>query len=497
MSSLSPLGMRNRFPFGQFPLESNLIGVAGNKMKIRGLSISGLQLAASAFILAQGPALLDSASAAERFSLGLTDAVEAASAGSSRVKAARQDWEAAKFKAHGQGGLLLPRLSLDGSYRYVSEVPAIEVSSSRPPITLGDNSNYSVGPSVSWVLWDFGALYNVWKAAEALAEVKEAEYRLAIRQAVLATSLLYFRIQLASEQVKLLAQALLVAQEQHKDIARGLRAGSASRLDKLLAHQEVLARSRQLAQARTVLGGALKDMEALTGIGAGNDTSFPMDADTARLTIADVPVATLTIVVDSLDELLPRLGPAAQGEFDPDFPGIAVHVQAAEAATRARRGVLAARLPRITVSGKSSLDYPNGPILEEFHQNMLAVSASVPIFEGGRLTRQGREQAAREEAAREKGTQAEIDARRDWRKAMDSLAGLEIQLKIGREAAKETAEAARLTYDAYKNGQVRLTEVHEANLRQLSAQVEVARIKAEMLSQLAVLKSLAKEKMEK
>lgn len=466
-------------------------------MRIAGISISGLRAAASALIIAQGLSVRNSASAADLFSLGLAEAVETASAGSGRVRAALRDWEAAKFAANSQGGLLLPRISLDGSYRYVSEVPAIEVSPLRPPVTLGDNKNYSFGPSVNWVFWDFGARYNAWRATAASAEAKRAEFELAVRQARLETSLLYFRIQLAAEQVKLLAEALIVAQEQHKDISRGLRAGSASRLDKLLAHQEVLARLRQLAQARTALGGALKDLTALTGIPCGRDTSFPLDVETARRPVADVQPATLTVSVDSLDELLALKGPAAQGELDPAFPGIAVHVQAAEAAARAGRSAFAARLPRIAVSGKTSLDYPNGPILEEFNQNMVSVSASLPLFEGGRLAGERREHKAREKSAMERRDQAEMNARRDWRKALDGLAGLEVQLKIGREAVKETAEAAGLTYDAYKAGQVRLMEVHEANLKHLSAQVEVARIKTEMLSQLAVLESLAKEKTDK
>ncbi len=432
--------------------------------------------------------------AADRFVLRFEEAVVAAGEASGRVKASFRDWEAAKLRAQGQGSLLSPRFSLDGNYRYVSEVPAIEVSPLRPPITLGDNKNYSVGPAVNWVLWDFGALYNAWKAAGALAEAKESEYRWAVRQAVLETSLLYFRIQMAAEQVKLLAEALAVAQEQYKDISRGLRAGSASRLDNLLAHQEVLARSRQLAQARTALGAALNDLAALTGVDRPEGTSFPLDAETARRPPSDIPSATLEVAVDSLEALLEKLRPAAQGEFDPAMPAVAAHERAAEAAARAGRSIKASRLPRIVVSGKTSLDYPNGPILEEFNQNMVAVSASLPLFEGGRLVREQGEQKAKEAAARQRRTQAEANARRDWQKGLDALAGLNVQLEIGLQAAKETAEAARLTYDAYKTGQVRLTEVHEANLRKLSAQVEVARVKVEILSQLAVLKSLAKEK---
>ena len=390
--------------------------------------------------------------APERFSLGLEEAIAAATGESGRVKASEQEWEAARSRARGQGGLLLPRFSFEAGYRYVTEVPAIEVSPARPPVTLADNANYSIGPAVNWVIWDFFGIYNAWRAGEAQAQARRAEYDLAVRQGALETSLLYFRIQLAAEQVKLLAEALVVAQEQHKDISRGLTAGSASRLDKLLAHQEVLARLRQLAQARTALGGAINDLAALTGRPAGEDTSFPLDADTARRPIPDVPPATLAVEVDSLAESLDRLGPAAKGEFDAAFPGIAVHANAAEAAARAARSVSASRLPRVAVSGKTSLDYPNGPILEEFNQNMLAISASLPLFEGGRLANERREQKAKEAAARERRTQAEANARRDWRKAQDSLAGLGVQLEIGREAIKETAEAARLTYDAYKDG---------------------------------------------
>lgn len=452
--------------------------------------MSLLRRAGGALVLPLVLAAGSGAAAPDRLDIGLAAAMESALAGSGRLRVAERDLAAARDRARVLAGGMFPRLSLDATYRYVTEVPSLQMDPARPPVAFGDNTNYSVGPAVNWVVWDWGALHNVSRGAAEAAGAREAELEVTRRQVTLAVSLAYFRAQMAAAQARLLAGSLKLAQDQHGDISRRLKAGSSSTLDRLLAHQEVLARRRQFAAARTELGSALKDLLALTGDRSGPDTSAPVgEADGSPLP-ADVSPASVTVRLDEMDEAMALLASAESGGSGAGHPAVRVHERAAASSRRAARAVLASRLPRVAVSGRSSLDYPNGPVLEEVHQNAVVVSASLPLFEGGRLSREQREHETRAGAAEERARQAADDLARDRLKARDALTGLKVQLEVGNESARETAEVARLTYEAYQAGQVRFTDVQAANLRALEANVQVAKVKSDMLVQLAVLRSL-------
>ena len=57
----------------------------------------------------------------------------------------------------------------------------------------------------------------------------------------------------------------------------------------------------------------------------------------------------------------------------------------------------------------------------------------------------------------------------------------------------QTAETARLTYQAYKAGSVTFLEVDRANLELLESRLALTDVQAEQLNQLAILNSLSRE----
>jgi len=426
------------------------------------------------------------------FRMGLDESVRAALASSDRIRSAEGEYQAARQRLWGAGGLLLPQVSLEGSWRHVTEVPELQVSPKAEPVKLGDNRNYSIGPTASWTAWDWGASYQAWRAANEAASAARDQLEATRRQVKLAVSVSYVQTQMALEQVRLVADALALARAQYRDIGAGLAAGSVSRLDSLMAHQEVLARRRLFAAARADLAGVLQDFFVLTRTGTGLDTSSPMDA---RLTVTPEggEEATVRVAFDPLDDSLARLENRKMEEAGASNPAVRSLARFAESSHHAATAVLASHLPRVQLMARTSLDYPNGPVLEEIRQNMVGVAVSMPLFAGGQVFRG--EWEKREEAKSLEGRRdlALAEARRDWRKASDRLALLRVQLGVAREAAAETKELAKLTYDSYQTGAVRFTDVQAANLKALEAQVQEAQTKAEMLVQLAILASLSKE----
>src|SRR5690242_16897667 len=103
------------------------------------------------------------------FRLSLKDAERMSLAHSPQFQSSKLETEAALARSKSEFALLWPRVSFDGNYRHVSEVPAFKPVPTAPEVKLGDNKNYSYGPSVTWQIWDSGFLYNRWRSAQASA----------------------------------------------------------------------------------------------------------------------------------------------------------------------------------------------------------------------------------------------------------------------------------------------------------------------------------------
>ena len=293
------------------------------------------------------------------------------------------------------------------------------------------------------------------------------------------------------EQVRLLAESLRLAQFQYADIQRRVRAGASSRLDGLSAHQDVLTRLAQLRQVRADLAGSLRELANLTGVALPEGDLLPLDAATAKDLPADVEPATLVPLLDATALSQKALAAASGGNPGPRHPQLESLADSAESARRAADGARAGHWPKFQVSARSSLDYPNGPILERINQKTVGVTASLSIFEFDRIARETRVQEAQARSLDERRAQTEEDLRREWSRARDQWAALDAQRTIFRRRAAEAEELSRLVYESYKAGQSRYLDVQSANLRVLEAEVQSVRADFQILSQLALLADLS------
>ena len=425
-----------------------------------------------------------------RLAVSLDSAERAALEHSPLLKAAESDAAGAVAQADAQMALLAPRVALDGSYQYQTQVPRFSFVPGAPPAQFGDHESWAVGPSVAYTLWDFGALSDAWRSQKALARSQEAQRDLVRRQVRLMTRLDYFQVQLALEQERSLADSLALAQAQYADISSRRRAGAVSRIDWLSAHQQVLARLRELRSAQADLGAALRTLFALTGQGQGADLSAPLDA---RIETAPVGLSTATAIValDALDDVEQKLSGAAAAPLDEAHPQLLVYGGLAEAQRLAAAGTSAGLWPRVQAGFKSYYQYPNLPLLESVWQNTAVVAASMPLFELGRTRSVARGQRAQADASERRRDDARDSLERDWSKARDRYQALRDQEALDRQAVDETAEIARLRYASYREGASTILDVTAANVSAVQTRVEAARTKAQALIQLATLDSLS------
>ncbi|MDD2772167.1 MAG: TolC family protein [Elusimicrobiales bacterium] len=431
------------------------------------------------------------AHAAQTAHLALSDCQTSAMNLSPQIKSALAEAAAARDAAENVKAALFPRVALEGALRYTGVIPQINLATPAGTINkqLGDNWNYSIGPSAYWTLFDNNGSRAAWESARKTAAAKAEDLENARRQVTLSARLAYFQVQLALEQTYLLGDQLKLAISQHEDISLNARAGTKSRLDELMSNQEVLARRRELLQARAELSGALRELAAITGREDPFDPSLALDArmnyaeyggiEPPTALVSAEPAASLLSDMEKYSALMPDLE-------SPSLHSLEMMAQSYRAAAESFR---ADKSPRVLLSARSSLDYPNGPSLYSYGQNTAGISVSLPLFENGRSDARSREQQNRAQSADERRQELARGIRRDFFKAHDAFSALKLQQDINTEAVKEASEAAALTYSAYKAGRSTWLEVQDANLRVLAAKSQSANTDAQMLIQLALMAS--------
>jgi outer membrane protein TolC len=436
-------------------------------------------------------AALPARAAAPELTLSLDTAEDQALNFSPALKAKRFEASAAQARADMTGSMLWPRLTLEGSWRYLSVVPELTAVPGRPPVPLGDHPNYSIGPMLSWNFWDSGGLYAQGRSLEAAARAKQQEALLVERTLRLRTRLVYFQAQLAAEQVRLVGNALKVGQVQYQDIRNQLAAGASSRIDSLSFHQEVINRQRDLRQARTGFTLALRELFSVTGQGQGLDPSLPLAADQVRDLPAGEAPPTLLLTLDPLERSLARLAGAERSRLDPEYPQLVALALLEESQRQAAAAAFTGHYPKLQAMVKSSLDYPNGPVQESIQQNTFGVAGTLSLFEFGRIMHQVEEPERLALASAQQRAQTLQDLTLAWDRSGDLLAELRSVQELDVLAVRETESLKRMVYDSYRAGRATYLEVQTADLRFLTAQIQAVRTQVQMLIQLATRDSLA------
>jgi len=436
---------------------------------------------------------LSARAAAGDTELTLASVEGSALANSNVFKSASNEAEAAAASARSARSALYPEVVLEGQLKYLEAVPSIAMPAVLGgPRPMGDNWNYSAGPAAYWTVFDHGAVKKYYESFRRVAQSKAVEAEYARRRVLFEARSAYFRLRLALEKVYLIGDNLQLALAQLKDISLSVKAGSRSRLDELMAWQEVLARRRDLLKARNDISDALRDLSFITGAAQDPRPQAPLDARMKGKNYGEIEPAGDYITADTLEGLLSRFTAYGASGPDPEGPSIKAFEELAAAYRAASAGAGSERGLKLQINAKSSLDYPNGPNLYSFNQNSAGLRLSLPLFEGKKSSLKAQESSLKADAALERSVEARKTAERDFYKARDAFLLLNARQKINIEAVDAASEAAELTYGSYKTGVATYLEVENANLRVLSAKTTAASATAEMLYQLAVMASLAR-----
>jgi outer membrane protein TolC len=423
--------------------------------------------------------------------LALSDLIQTAFKNSPKLQSSKLAYESARSEAGSMGAAEFPRLGLSGNYFYQTYVPELSIVPHSPEEPFGEANNWAVWATLNWNLWDFRSQHNLANSATAASQSQEQQYLAAQRQLRLAVRLSYFQAKIDLEQVHLLGDSLKVAQAQYADIVHQARFGTASRLDSLSSHQDVLGYQRQFIQAQSNLAQSLRDLFDLAGMKEPADLTRPLDSHMEGQLPEGVEAPTVWLSTDPVRDLRETLEKEAQVPPDDSLPQLKTYAYLADSSRFAADAVGSGLLPKLTLSAQAGYENPDGPILETIQQNIVSVSLTMPLFDWGAIVKDSDSKRQESESYLANLDQAKSDLWRDWNKAGDSLRSLEYQQGLNETAVSETQELAGLTYGAYKAGTVRYLEVQTANFQALDAKIQSASNDVEILMQLSVLSSLA------
>ncbi len=417
------------------------------------------------------------------YELRFTDAIDKALQHSEQLKSVSSDIQASQEQALTLKTALVPRLSLDGSLRYLSEVPSLQASPQAPPVSLGSHLNYSIGPTLSYLLWDGNSVRNNYKSQMKRRDSQREGLNVQTAQLIASVKLAYMRTQLGLEQLKMLADSVKLAESQSQDIANRKKEGAASELDSVTAKNEVLNYKLLFKQKQNELASFLRDLLAFV-----EEDSHKIPAqDPAPEGFAN---ASLWLKLDSLDSIVKKESQDEAVSIDASIPllrSMDLQVEALELQARSQEGSL---YPQIKISARTSLDYPDGPVIKKFNQNTLSIDFTMPLYEFSKTQHLVAEKNFEAEALKHRRNQMQQDIFRDFAKAKESLRSLRQQDLDAQVLLKQRETLAKLNYEAYKFGRLNLVEVQAANLHALQAKVNILQIRAQIFNQLILLKTL-------
>jgi multidrug efflux system outer membrane protein len=423
--------------------------------------------------------------------LSLAEMTDTALKNSPKLDATRLSALSAFSEAYSIGESEYPRFSMSGNYFYNTTIPDLKISPLSPSIPFGFNNNWSAYVGLSFDLWDFRSLHNQANSVEAQAQSQDQAYQAAKRQLLLAVRMAYFQAQINLEQVRLLGDSLKVAQAQYEDISHQARFGTASQLDKLSSHQEVLNYQRSFSQSQAALASSLRDLFDLAGVEEPADLIAPLDGRMKGNLPKGSDSPTVWLSMDPEEASRKVLQVGIQAPPDDSVPQLKTYAYLAQSARFAADSVAMQMLPKVVLSAQAGYQDPIGPIDETIQQNTLSVTASMPIFDWGQILDDSDAKRKQSQAYLRNLDQAKADLWRDWNKAQDQLRTIRYQEGLNQTAVSETKELSQLTYVSYKAGGSKYLEVQTANFQALTAKVQAVTNEIQMLMQLSVLSSLS------
>jgi outer membrane protein TolC len=399
------------------------------------------------------------ASTAPPLRLTLDEAVRRGLETSHRIAEAVARGEAVEAIANQRHAAVLPQVSAQAGYTRTNHVQPFAV-----PFT--DNlfrviypdvpDNYRTRLDLQWPIYTGGRLDAIERAARIEATASADDVTAARRDLSLEITRAYWALVTAIESLRVMDESVARVEVHLRDVRNQLAAGlippnDVSTVEAQASRQHMLA-----IQARGTRAVTEAELARLTGLAPG--TSLEPAA------LLDPPPAE-SQAVDALLE--------TAKQQRPERAGLTKRLSAAE-----ERGRAAAAGLRPTVALGGGFDYarPNPKIFprEAAWQTSWDASVSVnwPLFDGGRTSAEVAEAAASARAARERLAEFDATLAVEIRQRLTDLTSARAAIAAATDAVRSATEARRVVGERFAVGVATSTEVLDAHVALLQAELD-------------------------
>lgn len=398
------------------------------------------------------------AQAPDTQTLSLDDAVARALASSHRIEEARARGDAAAAIIGERHASTLPQMAGVGGYtrtNHVDEFGILLPNNQLRVIYPDIPDNYRARLDVQWPVYTGGRLQALERAALLDRDAAAGDVSAAVVDVRLDTTRAFWNLVVVIETERVLNDSLSRMGEHVRDVRNQLEAGLLPP-NELLTAEAQEARQRMLSiQAKATRDMASADLARLAGLAPGT-----------RIT----PAATLEppSVTSTVEALL-----AEARENRPERKALEHRVAAAEE----RQGAAnAGRRPAVAVVGGVDYARPNPrifPRVRDWRESWDAgVNVSWPIFDGGRAKSEAAGAAAGVRAVQARLAEFDSVMALEIRQRMSELESIRAALDAADIGIRAATEARRVVGDRFSAGVATSTDVVDAQIVILQAQLD-------------------------
>jgi len=400
--------------------------------------------------------------------LSLGDAIEKGVAAAPRLAEARARIAAAEATRTSRETLDGPTVTASAAYQRTNHVDEFGIPQAGGGIKIlfpDIPNNYRARAEVALPLFTSGRVDALVAAAAAEEHATEADRDALVGDVRMDVTRAYWALVMTRERARVVQQALDRADAWVADVKVGVDAGLLAPNDYLSARAQRARESVQLIEARNVEALAQAELGRLTGLGP--------DARLTPTEALDVPVAEgVALLAQPVDALVAR---ARKGRAERD--ALQLRAQSAEATGAAAAD---AGKPQVAVVGGVQPARPNQlfvPRADVWHTSWDAtVNVSWLLWDGGRARADQAAANAQADAWRRRLDEFDAVLAVDIRQRVRDLQASAAALAASSEAVAAATEAHRVVEERFRAGVSTSTEVLDAQVALLEAELERTRI---------------------
>jgi outer membrane protein len=390
--------------------------------------------------------------------LTVDDAIARATEVSHRLAEARARQEGAQARVQSARAARQPTLGVTGGYTRTNHVEEFGVPQPAGGIRIiypDIPDNFFTRAYVQWPIYTAGRVDALERAAEAEGRAAGADVAVARADLRLEVVRVYWALATAAESVRVLQEALDRAEAHVRDARSRFDSGLIPPNEVASAEAQRSRHELQWLESRNVRESVLEELRRLTGL------------------VGDIALA------DALDPPPPAVEGALDRAARAERQALADRILAAD---ERQRAVQAGRRPTVSFTGGVDYANPNPRIFPRrrgWRESWeIGVAASWTIWDSGRVAADAADAAATASALRARLAEVDSQIALDVRQRALDLDTARAAVVAARDGVRSAAEARRVVAERFRVGVATSTEVLDAQVALLQAELDRTRVLA-------------------